>query len=154
MKKILNTKLLITLLAIIIIYFTGSDTARGNTKEHDSFNSKDICVAGLATLIGWSEDRNNGLPFGRVIETERDIHTIKSSIGTYKCYVEGNKVIWSSNNGRWRNLPEDGTITYLINGKNNTITTTFNIPDVVNNSDEYSKNLLNKYTQVKNNKKE
>ena len=52
------------------------------------------------------------------------VHYIRSLDNTrwaIKCRLEGDRVIWASNNpdstGRWRNDPADETITYSINGK-------------------------------------
>lgn len=36
---------------------------------------------------------------------------------SYRCKIEGSKVVWASDTGRWRTDPLDERITYRINGK-------------------------------------
>jgi hypothetical protein len=53
----------------------------------------------------------------------------------YKCKLEGNRVIWGSDNGRWRNDPMDSKITYKI--ENNKIHIIEDFGDGSGNEESY-----------------
>ncbi|MPR09217.1 hypothetical protein [Microvirga tunisiensis] len=38
------------------------------------------------------------------------------SVWSYRCRLEGNRIIWASAEGRWRTHPDDGVLTYELEG--------------------------------------
>jgi hypothetical protein len=109
-----------------------------------SFNSKEICLAGLATVLAWDESPTGGQSeFGDYVSDEGNNHIIKSSKGIYKCYVEGDKILWGNKDGRWRKLSEDGVLSFSAEGGILTITITFS--DGSKSKEEYSKDLLSRH---------
>ena len=78
--------------------------------EAKSFNAPQICRAAIATVMGRD-------PLGIDLDrTESNIHYLSYIRADdrkkfrYRCKIEGQSVIWATEEGRWRNLPEDGVI--------------------------------------------
>jgi hypothetical protein len=114
--------------------------------SNSSFTSKQICLAGIATVMAWAESPTGGQSeFGDYDSDEGNNHIFKSSKGLYKCYVEGNKIIWGTKDGRWRNSPADGGLTYVASGDILTVTETFS--DGSKNAKDYSKDLLSSHSK-------
>lgn len=78
-----------------------------------------ICKATTALVFGRDY---NIMSLDKVNEGIAYVHYIRQSDNSRwatKCKVEGNKVIWASNNpdstGRWRDTPQDEVITFIQN---------------------------------------
>lgn len=89
-----------------------SDTASDNP----SIQHHQICKAGIATIMG--RDPSIITPSnisGPII----GLSYIRNNDGTkwsYKCKVAGNTIIWGNSDGRWREDPLDGVVTYKVVG--------------------------------------
>jgi len=117
--------------------------------NNNSFNSKEICLAGLATVMAWAESPTGGQSeFGDYDSDEGSNHIYKSSKGLYKCYIEGNKIVWGNRDGRWQNSPHDGFLTFSASGDILTITETYS--DGSSSTKSYIKALLSKHISVSN----
>lgn len=82
-----------------------------------TFTEAQICKAGIGTLMGRDP---------KIIKvTKQDkgivyLYYVRRDDGTkwsYRCKIEGSKVIWASDTGRWRTHPLDERISYRTNGK-------------------------------------
>jgi hypothetical protein len=99
-------------IAVALSLPTGSAEASGST-----FTEAQICKAGIGTLMGRDPK------IVKVTKQDKGIvylYYIRRDDGTkwsYRCKIEGGKVVWSSDTGRWRTDPLDEQITYRINGK-------------------------------------
>lgn len=56
------------------------------------------------------------------------ISYIRKNDGTkwsYKCKVNGNKIVWGNSDGRWRESSEDSVITYKLMGNSIVVSETY-----------------------------
>ena len=89
------------------------------------FTKKEVCLAALASVLGWSPTPTGTLrPLGKYIETEKEDDYIFQSTSNLrqKCRVlNSGRVIWGSYpEGPWRTGSHDSIITFHI-GTDNTI---------------------------------
>ena len=103
------------ILSIATVSLAGSPT----------FSDQQICKAAVGAIMGRDP---------KIIAVTKNeagvfyLHYIRADDGSkwaYRCKLEGNKIIWASDTGRWRNDPMDERITYDINGENLAIVQTF-----------------------------
>jgi hypothetical protein len=89
------------------------------------FSAEQICKAGVAALMG----RDPAIM--KVTRKENGIvhlYYIRQDDGTmwaYRCTIEGARIIWASDTGRWRTQRDDEKITYRASGDMLTIIQTF-----------------------------
>jgi hypothetical protein len=90
-----------------------------------TFSDQQICKAAIGAIMGRDPKMIE------VVKNEAGIvhlHYVRPNDGSKwanRCKLEGNKIIWASDTGRWRDHPMDETITYNINGQNLEIVQTF-----------------------------
>lgn len=79
-----------------------------------------ICRGAIAALASKSidgvkaEPKHEDGPVGPIVA----LSYIRESDRTewrYRCFLDGDRVIWSANGGRWRNDPRDETISFALN---------------------------------------
>ncbi len=109
-----------TLLLAIIL--TGSISAFASEVK---FSKEQISKAGIATVMS----KDPGII--KIDKVSKDIvylSYLRPSDGkhwAYRCKVEGNRIIWASDTGRWRDHKEDSVLTYTIDGDKITIVDRF-----------------------------
>jgi hypothetical protein len=93
--------------------------------DSPAFSDQQICKAAVGAIMGRDP---------KIITVTKNeagvvyLHYIRTDDGSkwaYRCKLEGNKIIWASDAGRWRNDPMDERITYDIHGENLSIIQTF-----------------------------
>ena len=73
-----------------------------------------VCKAAIAEIMG----RDPRIV--QIVRSDADVHYLSyvrqsdQSKWTYRCRVDGNRVIWASDPGRWRTDPRDGTVKFDI----------------------------------------
>lgn len=96
-------------------YRTKADEQR--RKKAGSFSDEQICKAGVAALMGRSPTimkttkKEGGIAFFHYIRQD------DGSKWSYRCKVEGARVVWASDTGRWRTHPDDEKVTYRVSGE-------------------------------------
>ena len=82
--------------------------------------ARQACKAGIAMLFGRDPEI---IKIEKVSGGTVYLHYIRPDDGKkwkYKCKLDGDQVIWASNDpdssGRWRTHPDDGVLTYQIQG--------------------------------------
>ena len=113
------------MIAILLYSITASQAAT-------SFSDEQICKAGIATLMGRSPTiiKTTGKE-GNVVF----FHYVRPTDGSkwsYRCKVEGIRIIWASDTGRWRTHSDDERITYRASGDTLEIIQTFTDGSSVN----------------------
>ena len=107
-----NLQRYLGLLLVILLVSFGSDSFAGNR----SFSDVQICKATISSIMGRDP---------RIIQVDRiagDIiylSYIRPDDGrkwAYRLKLQGNRVIWASDVGRWRNSEYDSKIVYSIAG--------------------------------------
>ncbi|MCH7916342.1 MAG: hypothetical protein IH856_25445 [Deltaproteobacteria bacterium] len=87
-----------------------------NAAESGTFSKAQICKAGIATVMG----RDPGIM--KVDRTQGGViylSYIRQDDGkkwSYKCKLDGNRIIWGSDTGRWRTHSMDSRLTYSVEG--------------------------------------
>ena len=101
-----------------------------------AFSENQICKAGIAKIMGRDPtiikiDRvaNDAIYLSYVRQDDQ-------SKWKYKCKLEGNRIIWGSDTGRWRSHPMDSKVTFKVTG--NSITVTDSFSDGSSSSETYS----------------
>lgn len=85
-----------------------------------------ICKAAIGTVMGRDPRIIKASP-ARENPKEVELFYIRQNDGTrwaYKCKLEDNRAIWGIPAGRWRTLPEDGTVTFTISGSGDSASVT------------------------------
>jgi hypothetical protein len=81
-----------------------------------SFSNSQICKAGIATMMGRDPK------IMRIIRNQEGIVYLSytrqddGKDWAYRCKIEGNKIIWSSDTGRWMTNSMDSQITFSVSG--------------------------------------
>lgn len=81
-----------------------------------TFTPRQICKAGIAVVMGRVPAT---MKVDRVRENVVFLSYNRPDDGkrwTYKCKIEGERIIWGADDGRWRTHPEDSVISFAIDG--------------------------------------
>jgi hypothetical protein len=84
-----------------------------------SFEPEAICRTALASIMGRDPKTV------RVTRTTSDVlflsyvRPIDNFVWAYRCKIQGNRVIWASDPGRWREAPKDDKVFFEIVGDGN-----------------------------------
>lgn len=70
-----------------------------------------VCRAAIGSVMGRDPKIMSAQAAGDVV-TVSYRRPSDGSVWSYRCRLEGNRIIWASAEGRWRNHPEDGFLTY------------------------------------------
>lgn len=79
--------------------------------------NKELCKAGISILMG----RDPRIM--KIDSTDGEIVYLSyirpddRSLWSYRCKIEGNRIIWASSTGRWRTHPLDEVITFSVSGE-------------------------------------
>lgn len=93
-----------------------------SSPDRGQFSVQQICIGAIATAMGRESSIIN------IDSTEGKITYLSyqrkgdGQRWTYRCKLEGDKVIWASDKGRWRIGPYDSEITFFVKGETVTIT--------------------------------
>ena len=92
--------------------------ACGSASAAPEFTSEQICKAGIAALMGRSPS---------IMKTETSaagtvyLYYTRKEDGSkwaYRCRVEGERIMWASDPGRWRRHADDEKVKYRVKGDN------------------------------------
>lgn len=107
---------------------TSGTSAQANTSvkfDLNPFSKKQICKAAISTVMG----RNPSvMSIDRVSGNIIYVSYVRADDGShwsYRCKLNGSRVVWSSKTGRWRNSQFDSKITFSVNGKTLSITESY-----------------------------
>lgn len=82
----------------------------GFTQEH-------ICRAAVAKVMGRTPSIIKVLKNDNGVVTTQYIRSSDNSKWTNHCHLDGNRVVWATETGPWRNRPGDEVLTYeVMNG--------------------------------------
>ncbi|MDF2809054.1 MAG: hypothetical protein K0S56_85 [Microvirga sp.] len=73
----------------------------------------EICRAAIGAVMGRDPSIMRTRPGDGIIYVSYK-RPVDGKVWSYRCRLEGNKVFWASEEGRWRNEPIDGVITFDI----------------------------------------
>lgn len=76
-----------------------------------SFSRVQLCKAGIAMVMGREPDAMNALEQAGIVNLSYE-RTDDKTTWSYRCRVDGARMIWASDTGRWRNHPDDAVLTY------------------------------------------
>ena len=113
--------------------------------DKGGFSDAEICLAALSAEFQWSENPTGGQGLmGDVVGLEDNMYIIKSAVGTYKCALENERVLWANyNKGRWRNGQYDSYITFV--PKNTDLIINLKFSDGSSEDRVYKKSLLKRH---------
>lgn len=88
--------------------------------QASSFDDSQICKAGIATLMGRSPKI---MTSKHKEESNKPLYIIKynrqdGTNWSFKCNIDGSRINWGSESGRWRNDPLDEKLTFSISKDN------------------------------------
>ncbi len=100
------------------------------------FSMNQVCKAGIAKIMG----RNPSIiQIDRVAKGVIYLSYVRQDDKTkwkYKCKIEGNRIIWGSDTGRWRTNPMDSMVSFQVSG--NLITVKDAFSDGSSSNETYS----------------
>ena len=102
----------VVLLAGLGLLASNSDAAA----DEPLFSTSQICKAGISLLMGKSPTIMKTAVVGGEVKVSY-VRPDDGSTWKYKCKVEGSRVLWGSDPGRWRTDPADEPMSYFATGK-------------------------------------
>jgi hypothetical protein len=81
--------------------------------DEPAFSEAQICKAGISLVMG----KDPAIIKTKVVGDEVKVSYVRSDDGIawkYKCKLEGAKVLWGADPGRWRNHPADEPMFYSV----------------------------------------
>jgi hypothetical protein len=109
------------LLAFSVLVIAGC-TRKTN---HGDFNQEAICTAAIATIMSQSPSIIRAEKFSEKVTSLSYIRPADGSHWNYRCMLEGDRIVWASGNGRWRNSGSDEVVSFLVKGKTLSISQRF-----------------------------
>jgi hypothetical protein len=82
----------------------------------DSFEPEAICRAAIATIAGRDPKAMQVTRIVGDVLFLTYVRPIDNFIWTYRCKIEGNRVFWAYDPGRWRESPKDDKVSFEILG--------------------------------------
>jgi len=82
----------------------------------DSFEPEAICRAAIATIAGRDPKAMQVTRIAGDVLFLTYVRPIDNFIWTYRCKIEGNRVFWAYDPGRWRESPKDDKVSFEILG--------------------------------------
>lgn len=111
-----------TIIAILGVLLSCLYLSACSSPDRGQFSVQQICIGAIATAMGREssiikidsiEGKTTYLSYQREGDGQR---------WTYRCKLEGDRVIWASDKGRWRTGQYDSKITFFVKGETVTIT--------------------------------
>lgn len=90
---------------------TTNEPAMAKETSAPSIPESTICRAGIATVMGQDFDSISIWPENRIWYA-RYVREEDQQEWNLRCKVEGARIVWAATNGRWRNGPHDGKVTW------------------------------------------
>ncbi|MHB1077212.1 hypothetical protein, partial [Thiobacillus sp.] len=88
----------------------------GNTlAASPTFSEEQICKAGIASIMGRSPATMRTTKKDQGIVYFYYVRKNDGAKWSYRCKLDGARIIWASDTGRWRNDPRDEVISYRVN---------------------------------------
>jgi hypothetical protein len=112
-KIFLCTGALMFLAATLINHASGADKS--------SFSHAQICKAGIGVVMGRDPKT---IKVDRAQSDAIYFSYVRADDGkrwAYKCKIEGDKIIWGADDGRWRTHPDDSVITFNVRASTLTV---------------------------------
>ena len=109
------TKFILAMFFVFFVLPVSFSIFSGNSEDKGSFTEQQICIATIASTMGRDPSiiKINSLK-GNVTY----LSYVRKDDGkkwAYRCKLDGNKVIWASDTGRWRDGQYDSIITFSVN---------------------------------------
>src|SRR3954463_12926603 len=73
----------------------------------DSFEPEAICRAAIATIAGRDPKTMQVTRIAGDVLFLSYVRPVDNFVWAYRCKIEGNRVFWASDPGRWREKPKD-----------------------------------------------
>jgi hypothetical protein len=93
--------------------------------NHGDFNQEAICTAAIATIMSQSPSIIRAEKFSEKVTSLSYVRPADGSHWNYRCMLEGDRIVWASGNGRWRNSGSDEVVSFLVKGKTLSISQRF-----------------------------
>lgn len=87
----------------------------GKAQAADKATTGQVCKAAIAFMMGRDPAIIRVDKFANGVAQLHYVRPDDNSTWRYKCKLEGSKVIWGTQNGRWRTHPDDEVITFKLN---------------------------------------
>ena len=82
----------------------------------ESFEPEAICRAAIATIAGRDPKAMQVTRIAGDVLFLSYVRPIDNFVWTYRCRIEGNRVVWAYDPGRWRESPKDDKVSFEILG--------------------------------------
>jgi len=101
----------VTICAGLVSLASGASASPGEP----AFSKSQICKAGISLVMGKSPSIMKTSVVGDDVKVSY-VRPDDQSTWKYKCKVEGSRVIWGADPGRWRTDPADEPMSYSVTG--------------------------------------
>ena len=83
------------------------------------FAPEAICRTAIASIMGRDPKLVQVTRIDRDVLFLSYVRPVDNFVWDYRCRIEGNRVVWASEPGRWRDAPKDGKVFFEIVGDGN-----------------------------------
>lgn len=97
----------------------------GSVKS-EPFARRYICKAGISKIMGRDPTTMSSRPTSDETIKVSYLRADDRKKFSYKCKIEGNRIVWGNSDGRWRTDPSDPVVTYKVKGNVFSINESFN----------------------------
>lgn len=111
----------IALLAGSVLVIAGCD----KKPNLGDFNQTAVCTAAIASIMGQHPSIIRAEKFSEKVTSLSYVRPADGTQWNYRCMLEGDRVVWASGNGRWRNSGSDEVVSFLVKGRSLTISQRF-----------------------------
>ena len=84
--------------------------------DSNGFSTQQICKAGMGTIMGRNPGTMRATKSSNGVVRISYVRPDDGKKFSYKCKIQGNRIVWGSIDGRWRVRPADSKVTYVIEG--------------------------------------
>lgn len=102
--------------AVLALTVSAAITAHSSASHAAGvFSAQQICKAAVSVIMG----RSPSIMKASTVGSEVKVSYVRSDDGStwkFKCKLEGSRVMWGSDPGRWRTHPDDERVYYSVSG--------------------------------------
>lgn len=100
--------------AVLALAVSAATTAHSaSATAAGTFSTRQICKAAVSVIMG----RSPSIMKASIVGSDVKVSYVRPDDGSkwrFKCKLEGSRVMWGSDPGRWRTHPDDGRVYYSI----------------------------------------
>ena len=99
--------------AAALLLFSNTSTIASSA----GFSEAQVCKAGIGTIMGRDPSSMKTRTTSNGVLKVSYVRPFDRKKFSYKCKIEGNRILWGNSDGRWRTHSADSKVTYRVDGE-------------------------------------